>query len=339
MRTKKGQYRALSAIPWVRALAAVVALSGVGAATQQNFDDVEVQSLHVQGNVYMLVGAGGNVTIQYGDDGVLVVDAQFEGMADKLIAKINEIAGNRPIRYIVNTHVHGDHVGGNAKIAAAGAQIVAGNFAGQIALRTGGADSGAFILAHENTLNHMLSPIEGESLPFEAWPTDTFFGERMDLYFNGEAVILLHQPRAHTDGDIIVHFRGSDVVSTGDIYVNTTYPFIDRARGGHINATIDALNNILDITVPADKQEGGTYVVPGHGRLADEADVVEYRDMLTIIRDRIQDMVERGMTLGAGPGGPSDARLRRPLRRGHRFHYHQRLHRERLCRIDRRIKI
>ncbi len=297
MTMEKRQYRVSSPVFWVVSLVAAMLLNAAGVAAQQNFDDVEVQSLHVQGNVYMLVGAGGNVTIQYGDDGVLVVDSQFEGMADKLIAKINEIAEGRPIRYIVNTHVHPDHVGGNAAIAAAGAQIVAGNFAGQINLRTGGEEA-AFIIAHENTLNQMIAPLQGEPPPFEAWPTDTFFGDRMDLYFNGEAVILLHQPNAQTDGDIIVHFRGSDVVATGDVYVNTTYPFIDRARGGHINGIIDALNNILDITVPADKQEGGTYVIPGHGRLGDEADVLEYRDMLTIIRDRIQDMIDRGMTLG-----------------------------------------
>ena len=145
-----------SPIFWVASLAAVMLLNTAGVAAQQNFDDVEVQSLHVQGNVYMLVGAGGNVTIQYGDDGVLVVDSQFEGMADKLIAKINEIAEGRPIRYIVNTHVHPDHVGGNARVAAAGAQIVAGNFAGQINLRTGGEEGGVHHRAREHAQPHDL---------------------------------------------------------------------------------------------------------------------------------------------------------------------------------------
>ncbi len=278
-------------------LASVLILGAVGmAAQQQNFDNIQVRSMHVQGKIWMLVGAGGNVTIQIGDDGVLVVDTQFDGMADKLIAEINRLSGGKPIRYIINTHSHGDHVGGNQKIAAAGAQIVAGNFAGQIAFRTGGGNP-AFIIAHENALNRISRPAQGEPPPFEAWPTDTFFVESKDMYFNGEAIRLLHQPNAHTDGDILVHFRGSDVISAGDVYTNARYPNIDVAAGGSINGIVAAANNIIDLTVPADKQEGGTYVIPGHGRLADEADVVEYRDMLTIIRDRIQDLAQKGQTL------------------------------------------
>ncbi len=287
-----GAFRAARRLAALAGLVIVCAASGAA----QNVENTEVQALHVQGKVYMLVGAGGNVTIQVGDDGILVVDTQFEATAPKLLAKIREIAGKRPIRYVVNTHFHPDHVGGNAAVATAGEQIVAGNFAAQVALRTGG-ENRAFILAHENTLNHLATPSTGKPMPQTAWPTDTFFVDRKDLYFNGEAIVLLRQPNAHTDGDIIVHFRGSDVIAAGDLYINTTYPFIDRANGGTINGLIDALNNILDITVPAEKQEGGTYVIPGHGRLADEADVVEYRDMLTIIRDRVRKMVESGMTL------------------------------------------
>jgi glyoxylase-like metal-dependent hydrolase (beta-lactamase superfamily II) len=134
-------------------------------------------------------------------------------------------------------------------------------------------------------------------VPFDALPTDTFFVDQKDIYFNGEAVQILHQPAAHTNGDSIVHFRGSDIIAAGDLFVTTTYPFIDVEAGGHIDGLIDALNRIVKIAVPADKQEGGTYVVPGHGRLADEADVVEYRDMLTIIRDRVKSMIEEGMSL------------------------------------------
>jgi len=294
---RKGTNAASSAVRRVAALVAVVALGAVGVLAQQNFDDVEVNQLHVQDNIWMLVsGVAGNTTLSVGDDGVLVVDTMFAPLAEKIIAQVRDIAGNRPIRYIVNTHFHPDHIGGNEAISLAGAQVVAGNFAGQIAFRTGGGNP-AFILAHENVLNRIIAMPEDQRPPFDAWPTDTFFTESKDFFFNGEAIFLRHQPNAHTDGDIIVHFRESDVIASGDVYVNNGFPFIDIDNGGTINGIVNAANNILDITVPADKQEGGTYVVPGHGRLADEADVVEYRDMITIIRDRMVDMIEKGMTL------------------------------------------
>ncbi len=133
--------------------------------------------------------------------------------------------------------------------------------------------------------------------PFEAWPTVTLFMPQKDIYFNGEAVQVLHQPAAHTDGDSLVFFRGSDVVSTGDVFTTTGYPVIRPEDGGGIDGVIAALNRIIELTVPEEKQEGGTLVIPGHGRLCDEADVVEYRDMVTIIRDRIKSMVDMGMTL------------------------------------------
>jgi glyoxylase-like metal-dependent hydrolase (beta-lactamase superfamily II) len=260
---------------------------------QPNFDAITVRSFKVQGNVYMLAGAGGNVTVQVGEDGVLVVDTQFAQMADKLLAEIARLGDNKPIRYVINTHVHGDHVGGNERFRRAGLAIVAGNVAQDLS-----GNNGAEIIAHENVLVRM-SKAEGNTpaAPGGALPTDTFFGNEDEVFFNGEAIRLTHQPAAHTDGDVMVFFRKSDVLATGDLYVNTSYPVIDTARGGTINGIIAGLNRILDITVPRDKQEGGTMVVPGHGRLADEADVVEYRDMVTIIRDRVQEMMKKGMTL------------------------------------------
>jgi glyoxylase-like metal-dependent hydrolase (beta-lactamase superfamily II) len=137
----------------------------------------------------------------------------------------------------------------------------------------------------------------GEDIPFGAWPTDTYFTATDELFFNGEAIQILHAPAAHTDGDSILFFRRSDVIVTGDIFITTQFPFIDTERGGSIQGIIAALNRILDLAIPAAKQEGGTMVIPGHGRLCDEADVLEYRDMLTIIRDRIQNMIDEGMSL------------------------------------------
>jgi cyclase len=255
----------------------------------------EVVSLHVQGNVWMLVGNGVNAAVQIGNDGVLVVDTMTEALAQPMLAEIRRLAGDKPIRYIVNTHVHPDHTGGNERIAGAGQSIIAGNFVGQV-----GQDAAnvAAVIAHENVLNRMSAPVgQQASRPFKAWPTDTFFVEDKDLYFNGEGISLVHVPAAHTDGDVMVWFRKSDVVVAGDLFITTTFPVIDTALGGNLKGILAGLNRIIDITIPRDKQEGGTYVIPGHGRLADEADVVEYRDMLTIIRDRLQDAVKKGMTV------------------------------------------
>jgi glyoxylase-like metal-dependent hydrolase (beta-lactamase superfamily II) len=272
----------------------VLAALGVMAAAQnQRVDNVEVHVLPVQGNVYMVVaagGAGGNVTVQAGPDGVLLVDTSLEQMSSKIVAAIRTLS-DKPIRYIINTHAHPDHVGGNAAIAALGATIAGGNMGTSV-------NNGAAILAHENVLKRMSAPTGQQAPTVEAaWPTDTYFTKKKELFFNGEPIEILHQPSAHTDGDSLVFFRHSDVVAAGDLFLTTTYPVIDLERGGNIQGIIDALNRILDITIPRDKQEGGTYVIPGHGRLCDEADVLEYRDMVTIIRDRIRDMVKKGMTL------------------------------------------
>ena len=277
-------------------IVALTAFTLVGAAAfaqpnragqPQNFDNVELHLFTVQGNVYMMVGAGGNMTVQIGNDGVLLVDTMFAQLAARIAAEIKKISP-RPIRYIIDTHVHGDHTGGNAALArmgAPGASLTE--------------DGGATIIAHGNVVNRMTMPAKpGETPPATpGLPNDEYFTPTKDLYFNGEAVFVIHEARAHTDGDSIVLFRRSDVISTGDIFTPERYPFIDIERGGSVQGLIDALNDILHMTVPARLQEGGTRVIPGHGRLCDEADVVEYRDMITIIRDRVQDLIKKGMTL------------------------------------------
>jgi glyoxylase-like metal-dependent hydrolase (beta-lactamase superfamily II) len=253
----------------------------------------DVNSMHVQGNVWMLVGDGVNAAAQIGDDGVLIVDTMTGAQADKLIAEVKRIAPGRPIRWIINTHVHADHTGGNAKVAEAGESVVGGNFAAQVGQA---AANSAQIIAHENVMKRLVEP-EGNAKPASGLmlPTDTFFTGENELFFNGEAIQILHQPDAHTDGDVIVFFRKSDVVVAGDVFNTQTFPVIDGS--GSLNGIVASLNRILDITVPRDKQEGGTYVIPGHGRLTDEADVVEYRDMMTIVRDRIADAIKKGRTL------------------------------------------
>jgi glyoxylase-like metal-dependent hydrolase (beta-lactamase superfamily II) len=273
------------------------AAAGVRSAAQQApaAATPDVRSYHVQGNVWLVHTPASNVAVQIGDDGVLVVDSGAAATADKVLAEIRRLAGGKTIRYIVTTHAHPDHVGGLATVAQAGRSIISGNFAAQAGPAAANA---AKIWAHENTSARMVQETAPEGKkPSVAWPTDTFSVARNDLYFNGEAVQMLHQAKAHTDGDVLVYFRKSDVIAAGDVYINTTFPVFSAEEGGSYAGIIAALNRILELTVPKDKQEGGTYVIPGHGRIADEADVVEYRDMNTIIRDRFEDAIKRRLTL------------------------------------------
>ena len=283
--------RACGAVAAVAAGIFAAWVSSIGA--QQIPAPVELDIVPVRSNVFMLVGSGGNTTIHIGDDGVMVVDTQFANISDRLLAAIRKLS-DQPIRYVVNTHLHGDHIGGNEAIAKAGRFRAGGNVVGDIGAA---ATDTARIFAHENALTRMVKATGENAVAQAAWPTETFFGRRKDMLFNGEAVQFVHMPKAHTDGDIVVFFRRSDVIATGDLFTTVMYPFIDRANGGTINGYVDALNGILDITVASNVNEGGTMVIPGHGRLCDEQDVIEYRDMVTIVRDRIREYVKRGMTL------------------------------------------
>jgi glyoxylase-like metal-dependent hydrolase (beta-lactamase superfamily II) len=237
----------------------------------------DVKTFRVQGNVYMIVGAGANAAVQIGDEGVVVVDTGAAPNREKVLAAIRQLS-NKEIRWIINTHADPDHTGGNEAVSHAG-RTVNGN--------------PAAIIANE----HVLAQMSKAGRPASEWPLNTFFEDVRDFYFNGEAIFLHHIPRGHTDGDVFVYFRGSDVLVSGDLFLTTTYPVIDRKNGGSVQGFIDGLNKMLDIAVPKYLQEGGTYVIPGHGRVGDEADLVEYRDMIVIVRDRIQDMIKRGMTL------------------------------------------
>ena len=265
-------------------LAAVaVILAGSAAAQQRSQRDGDVGILPVRGNVYMAVGSGGNTTVQIGNDGVLVVDTMTAAAADKLLAAIRTLS-QKPIHWIINTSINSDHTGGNAMLAAAGRHIEG--------------DAGASIRAYGTVLQRMMSASNGpNAVPLNLWPTDVYVVEQWDTFVNGEPVLILHQPAAHTDGDSLVMFRRSDVISTGDVFTPDRYPSIDLQKGGSINGLLAGLNHILKLTVPETNQEGGTMVIPGHGHLCDEADVADYRDMVTIVRDRVQNMVNKHMTL------------------------------------------
>jgi glyoxylase-like metal-dependent hydrolase (beta-lactamase superfamily II) len=273
------------------ALAALM-LPATLACAQTSGGEIHVQP--AQGNIYMLVGAGGNITVQVGKDGVLAVDTGLTPMSDKVLAAIKKLS-DKPLRYIIDTHYHADHTGGNEALRKAGATIAGGNVAGDLGAE---ASQGAQIIAFENVLTRMSAPTGKQSpTPVGAWPTDTYTEEEKKLFFDGEGVEIIHVPKAHTDGDSIVFFRRSDVIATGDIFTTTDYPIIDVAAGGTINGLLDAVNKVVDLVIPVYGQEGGTMIIPGHGRICDFGDLLNYREMATIIRDRIQDMVKKGMTL------------------------------------------
>jgi glyoxylase-like metal-dependent hydrolase (beta-lactamase superfamily II) len=227
----------------------------------------------VQGNVSMLMGPAGNVAVQTGKDGVLLVDSGSEALAPAITAQVRTLT-TLPLRYIINTSADADHTGGNAPLTVRGVTVI----------------------AHENVVNRMARPTPGRQ---PGLPDSEYFTPTKDFYFNGEPVFVIHAPNAHTDGDSMVLFRRSDVLSVGDVFTPDRFPMIDLQRGGSVQGLLDALNRILVLAVPERLQDGGTRVIPGHGRLCNEADVVEYRDMVTIVRDRIEDAIRKGMTLDA----------------------------------------
>jgi cyclase len=261
-------------------------------AATPSFAQPELEILPAQGNVFMIVGPGGNSTVQIGHEAVVVVDTQPAAASDELLAAISKLS-SKPIRFIIDTSADLEHTGGNEAVSHAGTYVrLIDTFDPR------GSRSDAAIIAHVNVLERMSSPT-GTQAPAAAgaWPSDTYFTEGWELFVNGEALQLIHVPAAHTDGDTIVFFRRSDVIAAGDIYNTSRYPRFDADKGGSVAGVLEGLNRILDIAIPGENQEGGTVVIPGHGRLSDETEVANYRDMLTIVRDRIAAMIEAGMTL------------------------------------------
>jgi cyclase len=289
----------------------------------------DVRVLPVRGNIYMIAGDGANITASVGGDGALLVDTGAGRMSDKVVAADQQIlknataspaptkpclgcAGNaspyfntitaspdppKPIRYIINTNARPEHVGGNEKVALAGRAITGGDIVQEIL--AGAAYERAPIFAHENVLIAMSDSSAGKPAPSAALPGEVYNKPlyKLSQFINGEGIQIFHPESAISDADSIVYFRYSDVISTGDIFTTTNYPVFDVKKGGSIQGVIDALNQILDLSVPENRAQGGTMIIPGHGRLCDSADVAYYRDTVTIIRDRVQDLMKKGRTL------------------------------------------
>ncbi len=256
----------------------------------------------VHGNMWMIGGAGGNIAVQVSDQGILLVDAGAEAAADKVIAELQQWKP-RYLRWIINTSADLDHTGGNEKIARsitteqalanAGGPNTAAAFGG-----FQGASAGADIMAFENVLNRMSAPTgQTAARSIGAWPTDTFFTPRRNFWYGGEPIELHHVPAAHTDGDIMLFFRKSDVIVTGNVLPGDSFPLIDADKGGSITGVLAGLNQVVATAVPEYNQQGGTRIITGNGRIYNQTDAVEYRDTVTIVRDRIAAMVKKGATL------------------------------------------
>ena len=234
--------------------------------TGQNFDDVKIEATQLSENIYMLTGAGGNIGVSVGEDGVFVIDDQFAPLSDKIFAAIKGIS-DQPLRFLANTHWHGDHPGGNVNMAKAGATI----------------------MAHDNVRKRLEETPnrDGSYRPKAALPIITF-NDRLNLHLNGEHMALFHVDKAHTDGDVMIYFTESNVLHTGDNYFNGRFPYIDLNSGGSVDGYIRAVERALMVI------DDDTKIIPGHGSVSSKAEYKSFLDMLKTVRDRVSAQIEAG---------------------------------------------
>lgn len=287
------------AIRTATAAAALILLSAVSSRAAET-DTGGLDVVKVRPNFYMIAGAGGNIGVQIGTDGAVLVNAGSANASAQVLAAIKKLT-DLPIRYIIDTGADTDLVGGNGNLAKAGYTIFTnalGNTGLANAMTNGG---GASIMAYDGILKRMSAPTgKASAFPVESWPTEAYYTDRKYLRMNDEAIEIMHQPAAHSDSDSFVLFRRSDVVIAGDILDTTRFPVIDLANGGSIQGEIDALNRLIEMAIPNGPfiyQGVGTYVIPGHGRVCEQLDVVDYRDMVVVVRDVIADLIKQGKTL------------------------------------------
>lgn len=283
---------------WTAAAAFAFAVCGALSIMAAEPEDGGLDIVKVRKNFYMIAGAGGNIGVQIGSDGVVLVNSGAAAASDQVLAALKKLT-DLPIRYIINIDAGADFVGGNEKLSKAGYTIFTnalGNAALVAAMTNGG---GAAILSHASVLRRMSGNAK-DAYPAAAWPTEAFFTPRKALRMNDEGIEVLYQPAAHGNADSFALFRSSDVVVTGDVMDTTRFPVIDLANGGSIQGEIDALNRLIDLTIaptPFIYKDVGTYVIPGHGRLSEQMEVVDYRDMVVLVRDVVADLIKQGKTL------------------------------------------
>ena len=251
---------------------AAVGLYVAAALAQQNFDKVEIKATKVSGNVWMLEGAGGNIGVLVGEDGVLLVDDQYAPLTERIVAAVKKIS-DKPIRYLVNTHWHGDHTGGNENLGKMGVQIV----------------------AHDNVRTRLLTEQatllgKNPAQPKVALPIITF-DNTVTYHINGETMHVYKVPPAHTDGDVFVRFKNAKVVHTGDVFAGYRYPYVDTINGGSVAGILKAVDELIP-TLDED-----TKVIPGHGPLSTKKDVIAYRNMIAAVDARVAALAKQGKSL------------------------------------------